>query len=335
MLQRVVRASNRPMLAGLGRNPELRWGSIASGVIHAAVFAVLLLGMPTAPPEEPPPEEQAVSMVFDGTEQNSLRAPVASPTPAPAPDPTPPAPEVTKPPTPQPEAPPPPPPPAPEPTPAPPAPTPPTPTPTPDPTPLPVPPTPPAAPPTPPQPTPPKPEPPLPLPPPPVPPPPAPPSTTSQPNVTKNPAPNSDSVENTLERLRALSRQTQPPTAKPNPRAGGGQPAGGNPMGNDTAALTAAQRGAVGEHVRECWTKDAGALDLDKQKVLLTVTTDAAGTTRKAEVAGEDIPRLSDPRFRAFAERAVRAVMDVRCANLPLPKTLLGKNAVLTFRFSP
>ena len=87
--------------------------------------------------------------------------------------------------------------------------------------------------------------------------------------------------------------------------------------------------------MRECWTKDAGALDLDKQKVLLTVTTDAAGTARKAEVAGEDIPRLSDPRFRAFAERAVRAVMDVRCANLPLPKTLLGKNAVLTFRFSP
>jgi hypothetical protein len=175
----------------------------------------------------------------------------------------------------------------------------------------------------------------LPLPPPPVPPPPAPPSTTAQPNVTKNPAPNSDSVENTLERLRQLARQQQPPTARPNPRAGGQPQAGGNPFGNDTAALTADQRGAIGEHVRECWTKDAGALDVDKQRVMLTVTTDAAGTARKAEVAGEDVARLSEPRFRAFAERAVRAVMDVRCANLPLPKTMLGRNAVLTFRFTP
>jgi len=173
------------------------------------------------------------------------------------------------------------------------------------------------------------------MPPPPAPPPPAPPSTTSQPNITKNPSPNSDSVDNTLEKLRQQMRQTQPPAARPNPNSGGQPNSGGNPLGNDTAALSAAQRGAIGEHVRACWTKDAGALDLDKQRVLLTVTTDAAGTARRAEVAGEDIARLSDPRFRAFAERAVRAVMDVRCANLPLPGGLLGRNAVLTFRFSP
>ena len=153
--------------------------------------------------------------------------------------------------------------------------------------------------------------------------------------MTKNPAPNSDSVDNTLERLRQQARQSQPPTARPNPNSGGQPNSGGNPLGNDTAALSAAQRGAIGEHVRACWTKDAGALDLDKQRVLLTVTTDAAGTARRADVAGEDIARLSDPRFRAFAERAIRAVMDVRCANLPLPGTLMGRNAVLTFRFSP
>lgn len=106
-------------------------------------------------------------------------------------------------------------------------------------------------------------------------------------------------------------------------------------MGNDTAALSAAQRGEIGDHVRECWTKDAGALDLDKQRVLLTVTTDAAGTARQAVVAGEDVARMGDPRFRAFAERAIRAVLDVRCANLPMPKAMIGKVNVLTFRFSP
>ena len=95
------------------------------------------------------------------------------------------------------------------------------------------------------------------------------------------------------------------------------------------------QRGQIGDHVRECWTKDAGALDIDKQRVLLTVTTDGTGVVRKAEVSGDDTGRLGDPRFRAFAERAIRAVMDVRCANLPLPPTLMGKVNVLTFRFSP
>jgi hypothetical protein len=69
--------------------------------------------------------------------------------------------------------------------------------------------------------------------------------------------------------------------------------------------------------------------------VLLTVTTDATGVVRLAVVAEPDVPKLSDPVFRAFAERARRAVMDPRCANLPLPAKLLGKPNVLTFRFSP
>jgi hypothetical protein len=168
-----------------------------------------------------------------------------------------------------------------------------------------------------------------------VPPPPSPPSATSQPNLTKNPAPNSDALDNTLEKLRQLARQSQAPKARPNPQAGGQPAGGGNPFGNDTAALSVAQRGQIGDHVRECWTKDAGALDIEKQRVMLTVTTDATGVVRKAEVAGDDIGRLGDPRFRAFADRAVRAVMDVRCANLPLPHAMLGKVNVLTFRFSP
>ncbi len=109
----------------------------------------------------------------------------------------------------------------------------------------------------------------------------------------------------------------------------------GNALGNDTATLSAAQRGAIGDHVRECWTKDAGALDLEKQQVLLTVETDPTGIVRKADVAGDDLARMGDPRFRAFAGRVIRAVMDVRCANLPLPGNMLGRTNILTFRFSP
>ena len=110
---------------------------------------------------------------------------------------------------------------------------------------------------------------------------------------------------------------------------------GGNPASNDTDALSAAQRGEIGAHVRECWTKDSGALDLDKLSVALTVITDVTGTARNAVVADEDRGKLSDPVFQAFAERAVRAVMDVRCATLPLPRQMLGRNTTLTFRFRP
>jgi hypothetical protein len=95
------------------------------------------------------------------------------------------------------------------------------------------------------------------------------------------------------------------------------------------------QRASIADYVRECWTTDAGSLDIDKNRVLLKVTTDASGLTSKAEVAGDDVSRLSDPRFRAFAQRAIRAVTDPHCADLPLPNDILGRVDVLTFWFSP
>jgi hypothetical protein len=326
-----------------GMPPELRRGAIVSAVLHLIVLAALLIGIPFVRPPEPP-QDETVAMVFMGVAPSSMQAPTPAAVPAPAnAPPAPPAPPVTQPPKPQPvEAPPPPPPPPPAPppppqaAPAPPTPTPPTPPPPPTPALAPPTPPPPPAPPSPPQPTPPQPAKPLPLPPPPAPTPPAPESATSQPNATKNPAPNSHALENTLEKLRQLAEQKQPPKARYNPQAGGAVNGGGNPNGNDTAALSADQRGAIGDHVRACWSTDPGMLDLDKMQVLLTVTTDAAGVARQAVVASEDQGRVAgDMRLRVFAERAVRAVLDPHCANLPLPRDMLGKTNVLTFRFSP
>jgi outer membrane biosynthesis protein TonB len=320
--------------------PRLRIALIASALLHLAVLLGLFIGLPAITPKDEEPPEAIVAMVFQGPANASMQAPSPAQVPAPSKETAPPAPPVSTPPKPQPtEAPPPPPPPPPQPQshvePAPPTPTPPRPTPPPEPTPAPTSVPPPPAPPTPPIPAPPKVEPPLPVPPTLVPPPPAPPSTTSQPNATKNPAPNSNEFENTIEKLRQQMAQSAPPKARPNPRTGGQPNGGGNPLGNDTAALSADQRGAIGDHVRECWTKDAGALDIEKQRVLLTVTTDPGGIARNAVVAGDDAGRMGDPRFRAFAERAIRAIMDSRCANLPLPNDVLGKVNVLTFRFTP
>jgi hypothetical protein len=162
------------------------------------------------------------------------------------------------------------------------------------------------------------------------------PTQNSQPNPTKNAAPESNELQNTLEKLRALQKQTQPPKAAANPSRGGAPNGGGNPQANDTAALTLAQRGAIGDSVRRCWSTDPGMMDLDKMQVLLTVKTDSTGVVRQAVVADTDIGRVNgNTRLRVFAERAIRAVLDPQCANLPLPPTLLGQNREFTFRFSP
>ena len=306
-------------------SPLLKRSAIVSAILHVVVIAAVLLGFDVRlTPDEPPPMEVELAMdtTQPGPAQEAPKASAPSPMPAPAQQvvpqvtPEPPAPEPPKPQPVQPPPPPPPPPP-PVPTPAPPTPAPPAPPaapqPSPEPTPLPTPP----------------PKPALPLPP----PPPPPPSQTNQPNPTKNAAPDSRELNNTLEKLRTLQRQTQPPTARSNPAQGSG---GGDPNGTLTDKLNTAQRGAIGDKVRECWTKDAGALDLEKMQVYLLVTVDGEGIARQVDVAPEDIGKLSDPRFRAFAERAVRAVLDPRCAGLPVPPALMTSGrGTLKFRFRP
>lgn len=132
-----------------------------------------------------------------------------------------------------------------------------------------------------------------------------------------------------------MQKQTRAPRARANPVQGGAPNGGGQPNGDDTSKLSADQIRAIGATVQRCWTYDAAAQDVNRMVVLLTVKTDAAGTARQAVVADADRGRLGDPVFRAFAERAVRAVLSVQCANLPLPKTMIGQAQTLTFRFRP
>ena len=111
----------------------------------------------------------------------------------------------------------------------------------------------------------------------------------------------------------------------------------GYPNGSLTDMLSPTQRAALREHVRQCWTTEAGAPTVDgKMHVMLTVSVDGDGVARTATVADEDRGRMSDPGFRAFADRARRAVLDPRCSTLPVPKTLIaGGSGVLKFRFTP
>jgi hypothetical protein len=57
---------------------------------------------------------------------------------------------------------------------------------------------------------------------------------------------------------------------------------------------------------------------------------------RDEHPAPSDVGRIyADPVFRAFFERAQRALLDYRCSALPLPPSLEGKPETFTFRFSP
>ena len=314
-------------------DPGLARPAMVSAVLHALIIVALLVTLPSKPDEAP--EETGFAVEFgpsQPTQRADKPAPVPAVAPAPVPTDEPPAPEAPKN-QPLSVAPPPPPPPLPPPpTPsasASPAVAPPVPTEI-SPTPSTVPP--PAAAPQPSQSAP-LPVPPLPVPPPPV-PVTTPPTPNAQPNPTKNPAPESRELENTLEKLRALV-QKQAPKAKYNPAQGGAPNGGGNPNGSDTNALSADARRAIGDQVRECWTRDAGALDADKLRVHMIVQVDGDGVARKADVAPDDLGKMSNPVFRAFAERARRAVLDSRCAKFPLPPNMLGSNHTLDFRFSP
>ena len=152
--------------------------------------------------------------------------------------------------------------------------------------------------------------------------------------MTKNALPDSQSLLNTLQKLRAATNN-EPPKARANPTQGGAPNAGGAPNGDATAQLSEGQRGAIGDHVRPCWSTDPTALDLDKMSVLLTVKTRPGGVVMAADVADADRDKLSNPRMRAFAERARRAVLNPQCATLPLPANLAAQENVFTFRFRP
>jgi len=314
-------------------NPVMRRSVVVSALLHLLILLAALISLPSQPLPE-----ASEGTSFEVEFQSTIKAPVKGPSAKRSPTPSP-KPAQPQPPKPQPiadnTAPPPPPPPAPAhaeaaqpiPTPPKPIPLPPAPTPTPTPTPVklqPVKPTPTPSVeqsiPTPPEPV------------------PAPPSqsATSQPNPAKNTAESSDALEETLAKLRSTTKADQPPTAKANPDNGGSLADTGSPDSDDTSALTADQRGAIGDAVRPCWTRDAGALNADKLQVKLEVETDSAGVVRVVHIAPDDLDRVNaDPVLRAFSDRAVNALLDAQCATLPLPPSMLGHNNIFTFRFSP
>lgn len=163
----------------------------------------------------------------------------------------------------------------------------------------------------------------------------APDSATHQPRIAKTSDPFSPSLQATIAALRMAQIRDTAPTHPYAATLSGAQKAAGNPISSTNTGLNAAERNAIGQHVRPCFQVDDDALGLASLNVNLLVSTDPAGVVRNAVVAPQDIGKMSNPSFYAFAQRAIDAVMNNNCASLPLPSTMLGKNQTLLFDFSP
>lgn len=153
------------------------------------------------------------------------------------------------------------------------------------------------------------------------------PASVDAPLAATDTGPSIASLSNVLSRLRESSSKQYKPS--------GEKSSDSTVSGIEVASLSSATRGAIGERLRECWTGDRGALDIDKQLVHLTVTTDATGTVRVANIAPNDASRNGSNFARASAERARRAVLDPQCARLPLPNALLGQSHTFAITFRP
>jgi len=138
-----------------------------------------------------------------------------------------------------------------------------------------------------------------------------------------------------LLKFESSAPQTQPPKAVYNPDQGGAPKGGGTPQTTSNSGLTGADRDAIGAHVKPCFNVDDGAVGLSTFSVELLVQTGPDGTVHEAQVAPQDLSKLGDPVFNAYAQRAIDAVMNYQCATLPLPPNMLGHNQTLLFNFTP
>lgn len=165
---------------------------------------------------------------------------------------------------------------------------------------------------------------------------------TGQTPPPPKPQERSQSVLNTLERLRQ-AQQREAPTAQAGapqnqpaarssasqpqgaPQQGGGAPAGAEP-------LTAGEIRGLADQISECWSVDAGMMGLSDIVVELRVQVDGQGTVRNV-VPARGIP--TDPRARAVYESARRALLAPQCNPLKVPATKLQTIMASTFRFNP
>ena len=154
---------------------------------------------------------------------------------------------------------------------------------------------------------------------------------------TKNPAVDTHSLQNTLEKFLADQKQVAPPTHTYNPSRNGAPDAGGNLHGNLKGVLTQGQAKTIGASVKRCFSSEVESKDYASYSVMLEVVVDGEGEVREAHLAPEaQAHAAQDPAYLAFSDASLHAVLDPQCSKLPLPPNLMGKSGqTFRFRFTP
>jgi hypothetical protein len=140
----------------------------------------------------------------------------------------------------------------------------------------------------------------------------------------------SNSVQNTLDRLRVRQEQNELPLARAHSAPGVSSRGSGSPT--STAPLTSSEIRGLADKISECWSVDAGAPDLSAIVVEMRVEADAQGVVRVVRPAGS-IP--SDSRARAVYEAARRVLLDPKCMPLPLARDRTAAINSMVLRFNP
>jgi hypothetical protein len=301
-------------------------GIIASGLMHAGIFALIIIGLPTL--FRPPiPEDQpiAVELVTIAPETRATHTnpnmpkpnakpeiPIeAAPAPKPEPKPIPPPPTPVAPPSSEPP---------------PPAATPPAlaqpdivPPPPPPPKPIEAQ----APPPPPPKPEPPKPKP--------EPKPQQVAQAQPKPDSSKADAAAFDSLLKNLTKTPALTQQDAKPQRQ---QMAAAAPPSSQPRAPLGTQLTASEMDLVREQIARCWNINAGARDAKDLVVEIRASVNPDGTVTRADIV--DTGRAnSDPLFRAAAESARRAFFNPACTPLKLPPEKYATWKDMVVDFSP
>ena len=99
-------------------------------------------------------------------------------------------------------------------------------------------------------------------------------------------------------------------------------------------SLTISEEDAIRRHFEKCWNIPSGAREAGNLAAEIKVRFNKEGNVLDARIL--DINRMKRDRyFRTAAESALRAVLNPRCRNAPLPIDKYDKWKNITLNFDP
>ena len=98
--------------------------------------------------------------------------------------------------------------------------------------------------------------------------------------------------------------------------------------------LSISEIDAIRRHFEKCWNIPSGAREAGNLATEIKVRFNKKGNVLDARIV--DVSRMKRDRyFRTAAESALRAVLNPRCLNAPLPENKFDKWKNLTLNFDP